>query len=160
MQIAAFTCSKLRVLALAPLSVVVQHLEAYIYNEEVPLILLLHITSRMFHPWQRLPTEVKLEVLQHALQQSDFITASRHLDNLSVYHLSPLIGTRNRELAQLSINACKPTVQDPLSYSHADYLQTTSRTPLCSLRTFYVLPSVPALACFDPAPSKLKRSST
>jgi hypothetical protein len=69
-------------------------------------MLLPHVTNNMFHPWQRLPTEFKTDVLQHPLQQSNFITASRHFDNLTVYHLGHFIGTRKRELAQLSIDAC------------------------------------------------------
>ena len=66
----------------------------------------------MFHPWPRLPTELKLEVLQYTLAQPDLITHSRHLDNLRVCSLSPFISSRNKELAQLAIDACKSKDQD------------------------------------------------
>jgi hypothetical protein len=64
-------------------------------------------SANMFQPWRRLPTELKLEILQYALAQPDLITHSRHLDNLRVWLLSLFISARNKELAQLAIDACK-----------------------------------------------------
>jgi len=123
-------------------------------------MLLLQIISRMFHPWQRLPTELKLEVWQHALSQPDLITHSRHLDNLQIWLLSPIIGARNKELAQLAIDACKFIVRDSHSQeSRADYPQTTSTTHFSSLRTPCTPPLGLALDSFDQSRSMLGRFS-
>lgn len=63
----------------------------------------------MFHPWPQLPTELKLEVLNHAVSQARPIDHNIH--SLSFARKGPLgtlVGTRNREIAQLSVEACKP----------------------------------------------------
>lgn len=65
----------------------------------------------MFQPWPHLPTELKLEVLQHALRQPDPIAHSAHLENLRASQLSFSISTRNRELSQLALDACESILQ-------------------------------------------------
>lgn len=64
----------------------------------------------MFHPWPRLPTELKLEVLSHALGETRPIDHRRHVYNLGTSNrcvLSAVIGTRNRDFVELALDACQ-----------------------------------------------------
>ena len=61
----------------------------------------------MFHPWPRLPAELKLEILQYAVARHEPICHSSHLFNLRASYLSTLISVRNKELADLSLDACE-----------------------------------------------------
>ncbi|KAH6633544.1 hypothetical protein C7974DRAFT_412529 [Boeremia exigua] len=55
--------------------------------------------------WTRLPTRVRLEILQHHLRSTEAIDRSTHLDNLVWGDLEVLISTQNMQLVQLSLEA-------------------------------------------------------
>ncbi|KAF1829935.1 hypothetical protein BDW02DRAFT_125118 [Decorospora gaudefroyi] len=59
------------------------------------------IPPKTFHGWSRLPDELQLEVLSHHLIYYTLIRASTHRELLNKL-LFPLIGTRNRHLANLA----------------------------------------------------------
>jgi hypothetical protein len=67
-------------------------------------------TSPTFHAWDRLPEELKLEVLSHNLTFEESIGAYIHKQYLQST-LYPLIGTRNRHLASLAQEVCYKTNQ-------------------------------------------------
>lgn len=58
-----------------------------------------------FQPWDRLPTELKLEVLQYLLVQNSSIIYPMDLGRF--VNLTSFIGARNSELAKLSLEACQ-----------------------------------------------------
>ena len=71
-----------------------------------------------FHPWCRLPTELRMLVLEHALQESilrlrrtpryhEWFVLGAWADfvNCNVRILDKILGTRNRELVELALDA-------------------------------------------------------
>lgn len=90
-----------------------------------------------FHPWCRLPTELKTLILEYCLQCCieclrllpryhewffrDYFLGFR---NKEIRTLSIFIGTRNRELTELALDVCKSRVfqcQDPANVWNVDY---------------------------------------
>jgi hypothetical protein len=60
----------------------------------------LAMATPTFHAWSRLPTELKLEILSYHLKQSNSIRRLSHMWNLGA-----ILGTRNRELVTLGLEA-------------------------------------------------------
>lgn len=92
-----------------------------------------------FHPWSRLPTELKILILEHALResigrlrrspqyhQSFVLRAWATFINCNVHVLGAILGTRNHELVELVLDACESQArqcQQPAYLRSAYYSQ-------------------------------------
>jgi hypothetical protein len=77
-----------------------------------------------FHAWSRLPTELKLEILSHHLKQSNSICRLTHMWNLGA-----ILGTRNRELVTLGLEACYSINELVINSVHLFHHGTSVRFP-------------------------------
>jgi hypothetical protein len=77
-----------------------------------------------FHAWSRLPTELKLEILSHLLKQSNSIGRLTHMWNLGA-----ILGTRNRELVTLGLEACYSINELVINSAHLFHHGTSIRFP-------------------------------
>jgi hypothetical protein len=80
--------------------------------------------SATFHAWSRLPTELKLEILSHHLKQSNSI---RRLTRM--WNLGAILGTRNRELVTLGLEACYSINELVINSAHLFHHGTSIRFP-------------------------------